>query len=468
MATINSNTLTPQQAALNKKKTTDPFSLLKASSVPVPAVLPKPTMVQPAAPARDPNVNYNLPKPTMTTGLIQAPQQATALPKAQPQQNAAVTAPVTATAAPEKQTSMPQSLLGEVLRALISRGTSSSAGPAAISAAGAQNDAAAADAKKITDSAAQQIADIGGKGARFEAGQLTTGTTPVAEGNAAVTARTTAAEQSAVSDAANMRLAGVDKSLTAASQKATAETNAAGAANNAASTALTAPLVSALSAGGGDMSSAVKLQVDRVLNGSSSYDQAVQALSAYGQLGVNELQRALGPNFDIAASNANAAAKAQALGQNVQQGKAAANAAISAKQALDALQVAYNGLSALQTGSIGFGQNVPVLSQLEQFASMASGVGRERTSAYVTALNEARAQVRGVLGMAGVNPTDAGDIVDTLLPSGMKPAEVPAKISAAKNYLDQRVAALSTTEGVPQLDIGAGGGSSGKVTGFSW
>ncbi len=74
-------------------------------------------------------------------------------------------------------------------------------------------------AQNIVDAAGQKISDIGGQGARGAAGYLTTGTSPVAEGNAAILAQTTAAQQRAVAEGANMQLAGNSQGLQAQSQE---------------------------------------------------------------------------------------------------------------------------------------------------------------------------------------------------------------------------------------------------------
>lgn len=75
--------------------------------------------------------------------------------------------------------------------------------------------------QRAADIAAQygkQIADVGQQGAKFRAGQLTTGTTPVAEGNAAVTAQTIAAQQSALAAGESAALQGTGQQLTAQGQ----------------------------------------------------------------------------------------------------------------------------------------------------------------------------------------------------------------------------------------------------------
>ena len=83
-------------------------------------------------------------------------------------------------------------------------------------------------ARDISNAAGQRISDIGGQGARGQAGYLTTGTSPVGEGNAAVLAQTTAAQQRAVSEGANMQLAGNAQGLTAQQQQQAGFTSAAG------------------------------------------------------------------------------------------------------------------------------------------------------------------------------------------------------------------------------------------------
>ncbi len=84
--------------------------------------------------------------------------------------------------------------------------------------AGRQNQQYANTAQRIADAAGQTIANIGRQGAGAQAGYLSTGTSPVAEGNAAIIAQTTAAQQQAAAQGAQMQLAGVDRGLTAQSQ----------------------------------------------------------------------------------------------------------------------------------------------------------------------------------------------------------------------------------------------------------
>ncbi len=65
------------------------------------------------------------------------------------------------------------------------------------------------DARDISAKYAQQYGDIGQQGARAQGGYKTTGTSPVGEGNAAVVAQTTAAQQNAIAQEAQQELQGV-------------------------------------------------------------------------------------------------------------------------------------------------------------------------------------------------------------------------------------------------------------------
>lgn len=462
MATVSSNIVTPQQAALNAKKTTDPMlSLMGGMQTSTAAMLPQ--TQKPVA-----GVNYSLPKPQIVSSISQpaaapkisspagtpAPQYTPPpMPKPavvtqNPPQN------VAANGNPVPQEDQTSRFTG-LLEKLVNYATS---GP---------NAEAAAKAGQVGEKYAKEQADLGifDKAA---AGDLSTGTQAVGGGNAQIKYNTKSNRSQALTAAENAELAPINTQVTAAGQGQAgliSGLNAASPIQVPYSNQVIDPATGKPISGGTSqsMNDAVQLQVQKVLSGQSGYNDAATALQAYGQAGTNALQTALGPNFNINESNANAAAKAAALQQNVSAGRAAALASDSAKKALDSLQTAYSKLNALQ-GSSG----VPAFNALVQMGSLWTGIGRKEVSDYVGALNEARAQVRGVLGAAGVNPIDAGGIADTLLPSNMIPTEVPSKILAAKSYLDNRVAALSNTDSpVPQYG-GSGGGVQTPATGFSW
>lgn len=170
--------------------------------------------------------------------------------------------------------------------------------------------------KRAADIAAeygQRIADVGGQGARFQAGQLTTGTSPVAEGNAAVTAQTTAAQQQALAQGEQAALLGTAQELTGQGQAANAANQAAGqeyAGQGLEQTGLTAagglaqptvvgqgqavfqPGTGEINGGSFDVSTNANNFSKSVLNGSMTYDQAVQALG-YSPVGKAALDQAI-------------------------------------------------------------------------------------------------------------------------------------------------------------------------------
>jgi hypothetical protein len=144
-----------------------------------------------------------------------------------------------------------------------------------------------------------------------------------------------------------------------------------------------------------------------------------------------QMAKQINPNFNP--TLAQASAQTQATGQ---QASAAAPAAF---QALDALQTAYNGLGAMTGGT-----NIPILNQAEQGIAQATGLGRQQVSNYQSSLSEARAQIDAVLSsIIGVQA--AGQVAQNLLPDSMVPSEVPQRISAAKQYITQRIQSYTSS-----------------------
>lgn len=128
------------------------------------------------------------------------------------------------------QLNAPQGLFPSVVASLANRGTQPNQQAQDYTAQGAAYGAGsipiAAQARDIASQFGQKYAEIGQQGAKFQAGQLTTGTSPVAEGNAAVTARTTAAQQTALAQGEQAALQGIGYQLTG-QQQAQAGANAA-------------------------------------------------------------------------------------------------------------------------------------------------------------------------------------------------------------------------------------------------
>ena len=142
------------------------------------------------------------------------------------QQQTPVPAPAPAPA------TQPQPLFPSVVASLANRGTTPNQPAidytAQTAGYGAQSAAIGQQAIDIAKQFGQKYADIGQESAKFQAGQLTTGTTPVAEGNAAVTARTQAAQQTALAQGQQAALQGIGYQQAGLNQAATAANQAAG------------------------------------------------------------------------------------------------------------------------------------------------------------------------------------------------------------------------------------------------
>lgn len=169
---------------------------------------------------------------------------------------------------------------------------------------------------------------------------------------------------------------------------------------------------------------AIQSYAQQVQNGSMTRSDAEGRLGAYGQPGLNALNEALGPNFNTNSSNASAGTTA--VGQQLK-------AAIPpASQALDALQTAFNALGTFS------GSSVPFIQEFAQNAALQTGIGRTNVSNFQGALQEARSRIDAALtGVIGVDA--AGKQANALLPDNMTTKELPGKILAAKQYLQNQL-----------------------------
>lgn len=206
------------------------------------------------------------------------------------------------------------------------------------------------------------------------------------------------------------------------------------------------------SAVGGSLQSSVQNIAQRVLSGNMGYDAGVQALSAYGQAGVNSLLQALGPNFNVQQSNARAQAQGASTLQTGTTGGVITKSADSANKALDSLQLAFNKLSKLQTGGI------PATNNIANWIAQQFGQGA--LSSYNSILHDARAQLSGVLTSTGaVSPTGAEAMAQAYLPDNMTPTMFKNKLKAAKDLIAQKVSAFTnTSSGNQNYNSGSGGG----------
>lgn len=162
--------------------------------------------------------------------------------------------------------------------------------------------------------------------------------------------------------------------------------------------------------GGNTLSDAVSTVVQRVQSGQMSYADATAALSGYGQGGVNALQQALGPNFNVAQSNT-LSAQQGSIGPALQY----ANTAIANLK---------NSLGGLMTGQ---NTNMPIINQITQGISTTFGYGSQGVQNYKAAIAEARNAIQSVLAsVRGGTPTDYVGQSNSLLPDNATPNQIAA------------------------------------------
>jgi len=167
-----------------------------------------------------------------------------------------------------------------------------------------------------------------------------------------------------------------------------------------------------------------------VANGTMTIDQANSYLGNTTGL-TDQLRQAvsaINPNFNFTQSSASATTQAQ--GQQIQTTATAANSA------LDKLATDFSKLSSLQTGGI------PATNSIANWIAGAFGQGE--LSAYETTLNDARAQLEGVLTATGATtPSGASAMAMSYLPDNMTSTQFESKIAAAKELINQKVSAFT-------------------------
>lgn len=310
--------------------------------------------------------------------------------------------------------------------------------------------------KKAADIAAdygKQIADVGQHGAKFQAGQLTTGTNPVAEGNAAITAQTTAAQQQALATGEEAALQGTGQELTGQNQAAGAANMAAGQAQQGQSIeqtglqqagSLAQPNATAQGQTvfdpttgqftGGSYQGNLSTVVNAIKDGQIGYTAGVDSLSGLSPTAKADVLAALGPDFDTVSSDANAStrgtniqtggtattgANAQGLAQSIQQETelqtAASNAAALATQLSDALKS--SGLNLTNSTDANTAVN-----------NLQSRLGNSAYTQLNIAVNDARNAYQAILTATGATPTDAGTAANQNINANMSPKQILAAI----------------------------------------
>lgn len=320
-------------------------------------------------------------------------------------------------------------------------------------------------ARDIAQQFGQKYADIGQAGARFQAGQLTTGTTPVAEGNAAITAQTTAAQQTALAQGQQAALQGLGYELTGQQQ-------AAGAAQAGANAALTGqgqaisglgtaaglaqpnvaaygqtvfdPLTGEYTGGGGNLNPQTQATslAQQVMSGQITYAQALASIGYAGSAGTNFLNQAItsagGNPLQLEASGG---AQQQVIGSQAQQ--------IAGYQS--ALQQGQNLQSQLTDLITTFGLNPNDVNAvnigLQKIAQNTSSPQYKILSNYVNDIANTYSQVLTPPGGSATDTTRS--IAASMLDATAKGTSLIATMKSLDQAAQAKIAGVSTT-GVTQ------------------
>jgi hypothetical protein len=360
---------------------------------------------------------------------------------------------------------------------------------------GAGNIPIAQQAQGIANNYGQQIANVGGQGARFESGQLTTGTSPVAEGNAAVTAQTTAAQQQALATGESAALQGIGYQLTGQNQAASAANEAAGQAyvgqdlqqtgiQQAGS--LAQPQLGAIGQvpylpGSGQQGAVLGSDAPGGLAGAAAlqggYNGALAEAAAQGTGTAQGIQAlAAAPGVGSAAGTqalaaaqgtgqatgieAQAAAPGQTAASNYQttgtaQAGSASSGFNSANQTYQTMSGASNFFdtqaATLQSvlASSGLNQGSPYLTS--KINSLSSQLGSAKVAALTAAVSETQTAYNALLSSSGQTPTASEEQSLSVLNPNSTPAQISAAIgqlqTAAYNKLNAQYGVVSNYYG---------------------
>jgi hypothetical protein len=160
----------------------------------------------------------------------------------------------------------------------------------------------------------------------------------------------------------------------------------------------------------GNINDSVNGVVQKLQNGEMTYNDALNALSGYGQGGVNALQKALPQGFNIAQSNALGGVQGTV-------GPAYDYAEVALKNVEDLMKE----LPSIQN------TNIPLLNQITQGFSQKTGIGSEATRAVVGAVNTLRNAYASLLASSkGGTPTDYSSQAIAEIPDNPTPNDIVA------------------------------------------
>lgn len=296
-----------------------------------------------------------------------------------------------------------------------------------------------------------QIANVGQQAAIGEESVGGQGLLPIAQGRAQQIAQTASAAENALATGESAALQGTGQELTAQSQEQ-AGLLGAGQLSTPSNQYIQVPYSNQVVGPdgqqvGGSSSSlqdAVNNAINEIKNG-AGYQNAAATLSAYGQAGTNALLTALGPNFNINSSNADAAASAQNINtQETSQTTIGQQGLGQATQAYTDATTTYNTISNTDPKNPGQMQILQnVLSSTGINASNSSDwnnainnlqgrMGSTNYSAFTGALRELQASYSTLLSSGNTTPSAN----DAAALATLDPSKSAAQINASLQILD--------------------------------
>lgn len=160
----------------------------------------------------------------------------------------------------------------------------------------------------------------------------------------------------------------------------------------------------------GGLQEAVNNVVSRLQAGTMTYNDALSALSGYGQGGVNALQQSLPPNFNVAQSNTLAGLQGS-IGPAFQ----------FAEKAINNVEEILKNLGPAQ------GTNIPAINSVGNWFSTTFGVGSEKTREYIGAVQALRNAYAALLAASkGGTPTDYSNQALAEIPNEPTPNDIAA------------------------------------------
>lgn len=320
-----------------------------------------------------------------------------------------------------------------------------------------QNAAIGQSAADIAKSYGQRIADTGEQGAKAQAGYLTTGTSPVGEGNAAVQAQSTAAQQSALASGESAALQGTGQQLSAQGQQTQGLLGAAGVSapqagasffgnpltggligNTGATNAIGGnSLVGSASTGNSLVDTSVENALNQIKNGSSTNDaMSVLQGGAAGQQAFLNAMKQYDPNWSITSSNAIAS-------QNMSQGAKYQAQAQDLSNALQTMAPIGQKLTSFMQ-SAGLDENgIPLVNEkINQFNAQSNPAAVSTMNAAIQDMRSMAIQILG--SQSGANPTDVTSAVNSFDFTNFTPTQLNTFFSNLNNLGNTRLSQVQS------------------------